>query len=108
MNVFRVGLVLIALGAGVVLNTVGVVTSFVLNGDRVDQINQERAQNIERNCQDVNARHDAAVRELDRLLKRSGAPDRSQARANTKALIDALAPVRDCARLARSQVKPNP
>lgn len=110
LRTIRLSLVLI--GVGVVVLTVLVVVLFFFNGDRIDQINAERAQNVERNCEDVNARNVAALRELDRLLaQRSAGASREQvrrSRQNTKALIDAMLPLRDCELLARQQVTKNP
>jgi hypothetical protein len=101
-------IVLVCLAFGVILNTAGVVTTFVLNGDRVDQINRERTRNIVRACEETNARNAAALAELDALLadRSADATPRqvARSRANTKRLIDALVPRRDCAAAARSQV----
>lgn len=101
-------LALVGLAVGVCVNTCGVVVSFVLNADRVDQINAERAENIRRNCEDVNARNHASRQALDKLLAQrmtQASPERiRQSRANTRVLIDTLAPRRDCVALARDQV----
>jgi hypothetical protein len=101
-------IVLVAISCGVVLNTTGVVVTFFFNADRVDQINEERAANIVRSCEDVNARNLAAVRELDRLLEQrssNATPEQvERSRETTTALIDALVPRRDCGRLVRLQV----
>jgi hypothetical protein len=101
-------IVLVCLCFGVIMNTAGIVTTFVFNADRVDQINQERAANILRTCEDVNARNAAAVRELDRLLEQrssNATPEQvERSRETTTALIDALVPRRRCADLVREQV----
>ncbi len=101
-------IVLVCLALGVALNTAGIVTTLFLNGDRVDQINAERVRNIVRSCEETNARNAAGIRELDVLLAgRSDGASPAQvehSRRNTRRLIDAIVPVRDCAALARSQV----
>jgi hypothetical protein len=106
LRVIRIVLVLIAVG--VLALTMLVVILFAFNGDRIDQINEERAANIQRSCEDVNARNAAATRELDLLLEqRSSNATREQverSRRTTKALIDALVPVRRCGDLVRQQV----
>lgn len=108
-------LVLVLVACGVVMNTAGVVVSFFLNSDRVDQINQERAQNVKRNCEDVNSRHDGALTTLDEILEareRTATPGERErlrgSRETTALLIDALVPKRDCAALVRQQVNTNP
>lgn len=105
-------LVLVAVAFGTMINTSGGVVLFLLNSDRVDQINEERARNARLSCEDVNARNTAALRELDRLLERTpgrmSAAQVRRSRENTRALIDALAPRRDCAALVAQQVKSNP
>ena len=75
------------------------------------RVNDERARNVERNCSDVNARHDAALEGLDIVLGRArvgASPERlrqiEQSRASTLLLIQALTPKRDCAALAARQV----
>lgn len=74
----------------------------------IGRINDERAQNVERNCADVNARNRASSMALDRLLAERSAdasPEQiRRSRASTKVLIDNLVPRRDCAALARQQV----
>ena len=102
-----VALLAVAVAASGVLSTL----AFVANSDRVDQINTERVRNIERNCIDVNARHDAALTALDVVLDRAGegaSPERlrqiEQSRQSTKLLIEALVPKRDCVELAARQV----
>lgn len=88
-----------------------IAVAFVLNADRVDQINQERAANVERNCEDVNRRHDRTLEALDQILARRVAAaspaDRArlrESRATTALLINALVPRRDCGALAAQQV----
>jgi hypothetical protein len=101
-------IVLVCVACGVCMNTAGVVTTFILNANRVDQINQERAANIVRSCMDVNARNVAARLELDRLLAQRSANATAEqverSRSTTTALINALVPRRDCQRLVRLQV----
>lgn len=104
--------VLIAVAIGTVINTAGGVVLFLFNGDRVSQINQERARNVTQNCEDVNARNRASLQALDRLLAERSAdasPEQiRRSRASTKVLIDTLVPRRDCRALVRQQVNPNP
>lgn len=109
LRTLRIVVVLIAVG--VCVNTCGVIVSFVLNSDRVDQINAERAQNVERNCDDINNRHDRTIGALDQILAKrlrsAGPAERARLRTSretTVLLIEALVPQRDCARLAREQV----
>ena len=72
------------------------------------QIQEERARNIRRACEEQNDRNRSSVTALDELLaQRPGntSPGRlRQSRASTKILIDALVPVRDCAALVEQQV----
>jgi hypothetical protein len=110
LRTIRIVLVLVA--CGVCMNTAGVVTTFVLNSDRVDQINQERFTNVERNCLDVNARHDRAVRTVEGILSprlaEAGPAERERleaSRETTVQIIEALTPKRDCQAFAREQVK---
>lgn len=83
------------------------------NSDRVEEIQQERAANIVRGCRDQNKRHDDTVMQLDALLtiaklSVAGEPGRAeqieQSRDFTVALIDALAPVRDCQAVIEQQI----
>lgn len=99
--------------------------SFEANGDRdqriraeannrIDQINQERASNIERSCREVNQRHDDTIKALDRVLERRlrdpvTPAERVRIRASresTVLLIEALAPNRPCDQLVAEQVTP--
>lgn len=85
------------------------------NAQLTRQIQVERRQNVFRNCQDINDRHDNTIRQLDRLLTRRvrEAPTQAErdrlrlSRASTVLLIEALVPKRDCAALARQQVSSN-
>jgi hypothetical protein len=104
-------LVLVAVAVATVLNTGGMVALFLLNGDRVSQIQEERADNILRSCEDTNARYRTAVRELDRLLavrtRDMTVTQRravEQSRASTVVLIAAIVPPRRCAEIVREQV----
>lgn len=67
------------------------------NGDRIDDINAERLRNTRASCEQVNERHDATVRTLG--------PIPAAKQRETMALVDALAPKRDCDAFAKSQVK---
>lgn len=103
--------VIALIGIGTIANSVANVVSFRANQARVEQINEERSQNVLRNCLDVNTRHRSTVRQLDALLEarlRSASPAErkllKQSRANTVVLIDALVPERDCRALAARQV----
>lgn len=103
---------LVAIGVGVMLNTCGVVMTFFLNADRVAQINQERFENTRRNCEDVNRRHDRAVRTVSEILgprllnaKPAERARLEASRETTVLLIEALTPKRDCARVARELVQ---
>lgn len=74
----------------------------------VKRVQIQRAASIRRNCEDVNARHDSTIRELDRIVTALPASRRARARqrrAATVALIDALAPHRDCDALVARNVK---
>ena len=90
-------------------------TALWLNAGRTDevaqlaqQIQDERAANVRRNCEDVNARHDRTIAQLHALVAAIPDPDRkARAEANiagTIALIDALTPKRDCRALVAQQV----
>lgn len=72
------------------------------------QIQLERARNVLSNCEDSNARHDRTVAQLERLVEAIRDPVRRaravQGMAGTVALIDALAPKRDCRALVERQV----
>jgi hypothetical protein len=76
------------------------------------QIQTEREQSIRTACVDQNARHRATVAQLDarlRLAVATASPAQArqirQSRAFTVALIDALAPVRDCDAVVRRSVR---
>jgi hypothetical protein len=105
--------VLLALGLVAVAVTIplaAVVVAGTLNGNRdlIQQIQAERIRNIRQNCQDTNARHDATIRRLHSLVERLPPGPRKvravQGMAGSVALIDALAPRRDCKALAARQV----
>ena len=109
LRLIRIVLVLVAVGT--VTNTSGMVALFLLNADRVDQINQERAENIRRACEDTNGRYAKTVRELDRLLavrtREMTSSERKAvmaSRAATVVLIASLAPRRQCDRVVKEQV----
>lgn len=104
-----VAVLALAVGVSVLMSTL----AFAMNSRRVDDINQERASNVERNCLDVNRRHDATLAALDRLLadriKDAAPAERSRLEASREAtalLIEALVPKRDCSALVAQQVTP--
>lgn len=104
-------LVLVAIGVGVVCLSILVGTLFNrVNGEFV-ALNQERARNVQQNCMDTNRRHDATLRQLQRLVDELPPGPRKvravQGMAGSVALIDSLAPKRDCRALARRQIKTN-
>lgn len=77
----------------------------------VATIQQEREANIGRSCVDQNTRHDNTIRELDARLELASqtlSPAQraqlEQSRDFTVALIDALAPRRDCAAVKAQQI----
>jgi coenzyme F420-reducing hydrogenase beta subunit len=89
--------------------TVAVLAATVLDTHAAtQQIQDERAANIRRNCEDVNDRHDETIMRLRALVESMPAGARrsraEQGMAGSVALIDALAPKRDCDRLVRQQV----
>jgi hypothetical protein len=97
-----VAMVALPAGAWVIATTTNA------NRDLIRAIQAERARNILQNCLDTNARHDATIRQLHRLVDRLPAGPRKvravQGMAGSVALIDALAPRRDCKALAARQV----
>lgn len=91
----------------IILNSGSSIVAFKNNAARVHQIQQERVESILRACRDENERHDATIHRLDELIKRLPPEKRTravQSRAGTVLLINALAPHRDCATLARASV----
>lgn len=91
----------------VVLNTISAVIAFDNNTARIHQIQQERVATVLRSCREQNLRHDATIHSLDELIRRLPPEKRTravQSRAGTVLLINALAPKRDCATLARATV----
>lgn len=72
------------------------------------QIQRERARNVRSNCEEQNRRHDATVRQLHRLVAELPPGPRKvravQGMAGSVALIQALAPRRDCSALVARQV----
>lgn len=71
------------------------------------QVQSDRESNIRRNCVSSNERHDDTVKTLDRLVAQVPADRRQRARdgrSSTVALIDALAPKRDCDRVVEQQL----
>jgi hypothetical protein len=85
-----------------------IVAGYVI-GSAPGQIQQQRAEAV--NCREQNARHDAAITELDRLIRLLPLSRRARAvqgRDGTVALIEALAPKRDCSALVRRTVNDPP
>ncbi len=75
--------------------------------NQTEQIQSERARNIRQACEAQNARHDATIETLDRLIARVPPSQRSEAqqsRASTVLLINALVPKRRCSEVVRKQV----
>lgn len=79
--------------------------------DRADDIQKSRADSVRSSCREQNARHDATIATLDRLLEQASqgaSPRRAEqierSRASTVLLIDALAPKRNCERRVRTLV----
>jgi hypothetical protein len=104
-------LVILGLAAVVVMMPlVAVVIATTVNGNHalIVAIQRERARNIEQNCRDTNARHDVTIRRLHQLVEQLPPGPRKvravQGMAGSVALIDALAPRRDCRALAARQV----
>jgi hypothetical protein len=67
-------------------------------------IQAQRVSSIVQSCEQQNARHDATIATLDRLIRQQPAGQRRRAersRASTVLLIDALAPMRDCQKVLR-------
>jgi hypothetical protein len=82
------------------------------NRDLLQAIQAERTRNILQNCLDTNRRHDATIRELRLLVDELPPGPRKvravQGMAGSIAVINALAPRRDCRALAARQVRTNP
>jgi len=89
------------------LNSLGLAVLLVLMAflfwkavDTTQRVQQSRVEVTRTNCLAQNNRHDATVRKLDQLIADipPGARRRraERGRASTVALIDALAPKRDC------------
>jgi hypothetical protein len=103
-------LVVTVLCAMVALPSGAWVIAATTNANRalIRAIQAERIRNIRQNCEDTNTRHDATIRQLHRLVERLPPGPRKvravQGMAGSVALIDALAPKRRCAALARRQV----
>jgi hypothetical protein len=98
---------IVAVSLGTAVNSATTVLLFRANAARVQQIQAERALSSFRFCSETNARHDATLEELDRLVAGLPRAQRVRARrgqAGTVALIEALAPRRDCRALVKRQV----
>jgi hypothetical protein len=82
------------------------------NRDLIQAIQAERTRNVLQNCVDTNRRHDLTIRRLHQLVNELPPGPRKvravQGMAGSIALIDALAPRRQCKALARRQVHTNP
>jgi hypothetical protein len=85
-----------------------IATTTNANRDLIRAIQAERLRNIRQNCQDTNTRHDVTIRRLHQLVEQLPPGPRKvravQGMAGSVALIDALAPRRDCRALAARQV----
>jgi cell division protein FtsB len=81
------------------------------NHDLLQAIQRERARNVRTNCEEQNRRHDATIRQLHRLVDELPPGPRKvravQGMAGSVALIQALAPKRDCRALVAQQVNTN-
>ena len=78
--------------------------ALLVNYQQAQQIQAQREDSIRDSCVGQNARHDATIRALDRLLAQAtshASAERvrriEESRASTVRLIEALAPARDCA-----------
>lgn len=99
--------VVIACCVGVIANSAANVVLFWLNGARVDQIQQSRADAIRVSCMDQNDRHAFAVEVTERLLARPPVPpsrsltpqEERARRAAVRTWVNALVPERDCRKL---------
>jgi hypothetical protein len=106
-------IVLVLACVGIVANSIVVGALIGENAKRIRQVNEERAQNTIRNCEDVNRRHDNTIRALTglyaiRIRDAPSAGDRERIRQSRTAsvlLIEALTPKRDCVAFAREQVR---
>lgn len=78
------------------------------NINLLKKVQNNRRDLIWKGCREQNARHNGSLAALKSLLKKSGVSQtrRSQAYQQTKILIDALVPIRNCAKLANNSVKP--
>lgn len=105
-------IVLAAVAVGVVILSIGMVVLFSVNAQRLRLIQASRLEATQSNCEDVNHRHDAALKELNAIIDAQArrvttpaARRRLQAsRQTSTALIEALVPKRDCEAYAREQV----
>jgi cell division protein FtsN len=107
-------LVALAVIVGIIAAT-GVVLAILAYGKinpTIQAIQAERARNVRANCLDTNDRHDRTIATLDRRLqvavRRAPPAQARQIRASREfsvALINALAPRRDCERLVKRQVR---
>lgn len=102
---------IVGLCIGVTVLSFATVLLWRSNDARVQQINNERAANVRRNCEDVNDRHRDTIQAVDELLaprlKTATPAERKQMRASrdsTVLILNALVPMRDCDRLVRTQV----
>lgn len=89
---------------------VGVISIYLLveNGNRTDDIQNERVATTLHACLDQNIRHDITIDRLNHIISQIKDPkQRARAEASegsTIALIDALAPHRDCRAVVKAAV----
>lgn len=80
------------------------------NARLTQKINDERAHNVLVGCHETNRRHDATIRQLNRLVRSAPTVERERSERNlagTVALLEAIVPHRNCAALTRRQVPSN-
>lgn len=85
--------------------------AILLSAHLFTRIQDEREKSIRMSCEETNARYDAAIGQLDRLIAQAPPERRARARegrAGTVLLIDALVPKRDCDRVVDRSVRPPP
>lgn len=105
-------IVLGAIGVSVICLSILVGVLFGRVHDQFVALNQERSRNIYAGCEETNVRHDQTIRRLHLLVEEMPPGPRRvravQAMAGSVALIDALAPKRDCRALVKRQVDTTP
>lgn len=97
--------------AGVLLASLSILSSVVLWRRADIEQDAARQYTLERICQEANERHDETIVTLDRLVTEIPDPRRRARAAASKRftveLIESLAPREDCARRARTLVRPD-